>query len=187
MTKKYGDFCIGSFNEEGWNAITIFFREPETHIIADFDSVITQFTSRWHIKYFDVMLDEPSHQQAAAKWEAVNNKTGVFMGFARHESKARRYTTAKADKYNIYQRNDGFCRSTPLRLWSDMDIAAYTALHSLPMLSIYHRFGFAARSSAGVEMGTADNPDHSEIGFDQLTNEQRYRILDSQRRRKNVT
>lgn len=164
----------------------LFFREPETHIIADFDNVIAQFLSRYQIAYFDVILDEPSHQAAAAKWESANQKTGVFMGFASHESKTRRYTTAKADWCNIYQRNDGFYRSTPLRHWSDMDIAAYAALYNLPMLSIYHRFGFTARSSAGVEMGTSDKPDHSEIGFDQLTSEQRYLILQSQRRRKNV-
>lgn len=165
----------------------LFFREPETHLIADFDNVIKQFLSVYQINYFDVMLDALSHQEAAAKWESQNGKNGVFMGFARHESKSRRYTTAKADQHNIYRRKDGFYRSTPLCYWSDMDIAAYVALHNLPMLSIYHRFGFAARSSAGVEMGTADKPDHSEIGFDQLSNEQRYRILDSQRRRKNVT
>lgn len=165
----------------------VFWREPETHIIADFDNVIEQFLSRWQINYFDVMLDEPSHQQAAAKWEAANGKTGVFMGFARHESKARRYTTAKANRHNIYRRKDGFYRSTPLRYWSDMDIAAYAAFYSVPMLDLYHKFGFTARTSAGIEMGTADNPDHSEIGFDQLTNKQRRQILDSQKRRKNGT
>lgn len=165
----------------------LFFREPETHLIADFDDVALEFCLAYSIIYFDVTLNESSHQAAAVKWEATNGKTGVFMGFARHESKSRRYTTAKADQHNIYQRKDGFYRSTPLCFWSDMDIAAYVALHNLPMLSIYRRFGFTARSSAGVEMGTADKPDHSEIGFDQLTNEQRHRILESQRRRKNVT
>lgn len=165
----------------------VFWREPETHIIADFDNVLEQFLSRWQITYFDVILDEPSHQKAAGKWEAINNKSGVFMGFARHESKVRRYTTAKADKYNIYRRKDGFYRSTPLRFWSDIDIAAYAALYDTPMLNLYHRFGFTARTSAGIEMGTADNPDHSEVGFDQMTTTQRHQILESQRRRKNGT
>lgn len=165
----------------------VFWREPETHIITDFDNVIEQFIERWAILYFDVMLDEPSHHQAAAKWEAMNNKNGVFMGFVRHESKSRRFTTAKADRHNIYRRKNGFYRSTPLRYWSDMDISAYAALHDIPMLNLYHKFGFMARTSAGVEIGTADNPDHSEVGFDQLTSEQRYQILTSQRRRKNGT
>jgi hypothetical protein len=52
------------------------------------------------------------------------------------------------------------------------------------MLSLYRKFGFNIRTSAGIEMGTAEHPDHSEVGFDNMTNEQKYKILESQKRRK---
>jgi 3'-phosphoadenosine 5'-phosphosulfate sulfotransferase (PAPS reductase)/FAD synthetase len=162
----------------------LFFREPETHLIADFDNVIKQFCVKWNIIYFDVMLNKPSHQLAADEWEAEHNKDGVFIGFARHESKARRFTLSKSDEHNIFTYKNGFRRSCPLRLWSDMDVAAYVAHHEIPMLSLYRKFGFGIRTSAGIEMGTAEKPDHSEIGFDNMTSEQKYKILESQRRRK---
>ncbi|MBP8055083.1 MAG: hypothetical protein KA314_04545 [Chloroflexi bacterium] len=162
----------------------LFFREPETHLIADFDSVIKQFCARWNIQYFDVMLNKPSHQAAADEQEQAHGWDGVFMGFARHESKVRKFTLSKADKHNIFTYKNGFRRSCPLRLWSDMDIAAYVAPRDIPMLSLYRKFGFSIRTSAGIEMGTAEKPDHSEIGFDNMTGEQKDKILESQRRRK---
>jgi 3'-phosphoadenosine 5'-phosphosulfate sulfotransferase (PAPS reductase)/FAD synthetase len=162
----------------------LFFREHETHLIADFDDVIKRFRARWHIIYFDVMLNKPSHQAAADEWESKNKKDGVFIGFVQHESRARMFTLSKSDKHNIFTYKDGFRRCCPLRLWSDMDIAAYVAHHEIPMLSLYRKFGFGIRTSAGIEMGTAEKPDHSEVGFDNMTSEQRYNILESQRRRR---
>lgn len=162
----------------------LFFREPETHLIADFDNVIKLFCAKWNIKYFDVMLNKPSHQLAADEWEKQNNKDGVFIGFVRHESKARKFTLSKADEHNIFIYKNGFRRSCPLRFWSDMDIAAYVAHHEIPMLSLYRKFGFGIRTSAGIEMGTAEKPDHSEIGFDNMTSEQKYKILESQKKRR---
>jgi 3'-phosphoadenosine 5'-phosphosulfate sulfotransferase (PAPS reductase)/FAD synthetase len=166
------------------NVPGLFFREPETHLIADFDNVIKLFRAKWSIQYFDVMLNKPSHQAAADEQEQAHGWDGVFIGFARHESKARRFTLSKSDEHNIFTYKNGFRRSCPLRLWSDMDIAAYVAHHEIPMLSLYRKLGFGIRTSAGIEQGTAEKPDHSEIGFDNMTGEQKYRILESQRRRK---
>ena len=161
----------------------LFFREVESNIIANFDEVIADFTYSWPITYYEEMYhpwDEKgqrdSHHRAARRWEAEHNVDGVFMGFARHESKARHYTLAKADKYNIFEYKDGFLRSTPLRLWSDDDIVAYIAKYNIPMLDIYHRFGFQARTSAGLTPGT-----HSEVGFDTMTSRQKREIMEAKK------
>ena len=155
----------------------LFFRGPDTNIIADFDKVMKQFQAKWPIIYFEIER-EFSYKERARQWEAETGKDGVFMGFARHESKARKYTLAKADANNIFVYKSKFLRSCPLRFWSDMDIAAYVATHEIPMLSTYHRLGFTARTSAGMHIGRA-----SEIGMDSLTDEQRERLLAAQRKR----
>jgi len=161
----------------------LFFREVESDIIANFNEIIAQFRDRWPIIYYEEMYypwDEngqrDSHRKAAERWATTHGADGVFIGFARHESKARRYTLAKVDKNNIFEYKDGFLRCTPLRLWSDDDIAAYVAKYDIPMLDIYHRFGFQARTSAGLTPGT-----HSEIGFDTMTPRQKREVLEEKK------
>lgn len=161
----------------------VFWRGPETHLIADFDDVIPEFCITYPINYHEEFC-ETDFKTQARQWGIDNRKDGVFMGLVREESKARRYTTAKADSHNIYQYSNGFLRSTPLRLWSDIDIAAYVAIHNLPMLSTYRKYGFGVRTSARIKM---DGKSHTEKGMDYLTNEQQSRVIESQRRRKNGT
>lgn len=156
---------------DGW-----FFREVETDIIADFNSVIEQFLEKWPINYHEEMAYNADIEGTAKRIEQKNGYCGVFFGFARHESKGRRFTLAKADEYNVFEYANGFLRSTPLRFWTDEDIAAYVATYDLPMLNLYHRFGFHTRTSAGLTLGT-----HAEVGFDQMTPEQRHQILEVKR------
>lgn len=161
----------------------VFWRGPETHLIADFDDVMLEFCVTYPINYHEENCEYDFKKQAR-QWGLDNDKTGVFMGLVREESKARRFTLAKSDEYNIYQYGDGFLRSTPLRLWSDMDIAAYAASNNLPMLSTYRKYGFSVRTSARIKI---DGKSHTEKGMDYLTSEQQSQVTKSQRRRENVT
>lgn len=161
----------------------VFWRGPETHLIADFDDVMLEFCVAYPINYHEENCEYDFKKQAW-QWGLDNGKMGVFMGLVREESKARRYTLAKANVHNIYRYSDGLLRSTPLRLWGDMDIAAYAALHKLPMLSTYRKYGFGVRTSARIKI---DGKSHTEKGMDYLTSEQQSQVIDSQWRRKDVT
>lgn len=77
---------------------------------------------------------------------------GWIWGLAKEESRARRLTLSRKwdgqPHPSIFRYSDGKFRCCPLANWEVMDLAAYIAMHNLPLLSEYHRHGLEARTTA---------------------------------------
>lgn len=129
--------------------LCVFFAEPGYNIIADFDATRDAFLTRWPINYEEVFNNLLSPRKGAALHRAWNEVGGTFLGLAAEESSARRRTC----QLGWIRWKDGSRRCTPLGKWTWRDISAYHAAHDLPCLSTYRRFGFEARTSAGVSAG----------------------------------
>jgi 3'-phosphoadenosine 5'-phosphosulfate sulfotransferase (PAPS reductase)/FAD synthetase len=154
----------------------VFWRGAETDIIADFNAVRDAFLTAWPMPYQEEFCDYDFKQQAR-EWSREHQMQGVFIGMVSDESKKRRYALGKAETHNIFAYADGFLRSCPLKTWSNLDIASYVATHKLPMLSIYRRYGFDARTSARIKR---DGTSYTERGYEYLTRSQQSRFDDLQ-------
>lgn len=73
---------------------------------------------------------------------------GVFMGLRKYESAARSFALWKYGALHKYETGwqKGAWRSAPLMDWKTEDCATYMLQHRLPILDIYDRIGFGARS-----------------------------------------
>lgn len=138
----------------------VFFAEPGCNLIADFDATRDAFLARWPIHYEEVFNTLLGPSEAAALHRAWNDVGGTFLGLAAEESRGR----ARTCQLGWIRWKDGTRRCTPLAKWTWRDIAAYHAAHDLPCLSTYRRFGFEARTSAGVSVGC-----HAERGRDLMS------------------
>jgi len=157
----------------------VFWRGPESDLIANFSEVAKQFQEKWKIKYIEQFC-EHDFKNTARDWQEENKKDCVFMGLCEDESNARRRTLAKANANNIFHYKNNTIRCCPLRQWTNQDIAAYVAKHGVPMLSTYHKFGFDVRTAARIKFGTS----FTERGFDLLSGRQQEELLTSQEKRK---
>lgn len=134
----------------------VFFREEQSHLVADFDALSHTFLAKWPINYVEESGDHHLKSRAAA-YRAETGVRGTLLGLAAEESSSRRMTTAKG----WLRWADGTWRCTPLRKWTWRDIAAYHAAHDLPCLAAYRRLGFETRTSAGLA-------GHAEKGLDAI-------------------
>lgn len=150
----------------------VFWRGEETNIINDFDDVIRQFIGKFPINYKEEFCKH-SFKEQARKWTYDNNKDLLFMGLVKSESKGRKKTLELGDEHNIFIYKSGLKRSCPLHDWDNDDIAAYHALHDLPVLSTYRKYGFDARTSARINFGRGS---FTERGMDYLTSEQQHQL-----------
>lgn len=150
----------------------VFWRGAETDIIADFNTVRDTFLTAWPMPYIEEFCAYDFKRQAR-EWSREHSMQGVFIGMVSDESKKRKYALGKADAQNIYAYTDGFLRSCPLKTWSNLDIAAYVATHNIPMLSIYRRYGFDARTSARIKR---DGTSYTERGYEYLSRSQQIRL-----------
>jgi 3'-phosphoadenosine 5'-phosphosulfate sulfotransferase (PAPS reductase)/FAD synthetase len=157
----------------------VFWRGPESDIIANFTEVSKQFINKWNIIYIEQYCEE-DFKNTARDWQINNMMDCVFMGLCEHESNARRCTLGKADKNNIFHYKNNTIRCCPLKTWSNMDIAAYVAQNNIPMLKTYHKFGFDARTAARIKFGTS----FTELGFDLLSGREQGELLEAQKKRK---
>lgn len=161
------------------NIVGVFWRGPESEIIANFNEVKEKFISKWPIKYCEEYCEQ-DFKKAAREFPMMNNFSGVFIGIVKIESKGRKYTLGKGDKNNIFRYKTGVYRCCPLSDWNNLDIAAYVAVNDIPMLYTYHRFGFDVRTSARIKMG---GKSFTERGFDLLTTKKQEELLYSQKQR----
>lgn len=152
----------------------VFWRGEETSIINDFDEVIRQFCARYPLNYQEEFCQH-SFKEQARQWTRDNKKDLLFMGLVRFESKGRKKTLEAGDAHNIFIYQSGLLRSCPLHDWTNEDIAAYHALHDLPVLSTYRKYGFDARTSARIKLGCDS---YTERGLDYLTEDQKHRLMD---------
>jgi len=100
------------------------------------------------------MIRETKLREAIEEFETTNNFQGAFIGLCAYESKGRTYTIKNSDRNNIFIRKEGKARSCPLGYWTQDDITAYLAVHQLPLLSPYHKFGLEIRTSTGSRKGS---------------------------------
>lgn len=135
------------------NIPIVFFDEPDTDIIANFQEVQNQFLEVWNINYRQINDGQESPRRSGKKFAAENDLDGVVMGLAAHESRARNYTLSKNDRNNIFAYANGNYRCCPLAQWTIKDYAAYIAKYDIPLLSTYHKYGLEARTSAGITPG----------------------------------
>ena len=156
----------------------VFFSEPDSELITDFNNVKNIFLQQWAINYFDILNNTGDIRKHASVFMQKHKLTGVIMGLAACESKGRRITLSLANQDNIYKYSNGKFRCCPLRHWTEMDCASYIAKYNLPVLNIYKKFGFYSRTSAGVTLGT-----HAECGIDNLPSSVQAEI---RYRRKNI-
>lgn len=83
-----------------------------------------------------------------AGWLKDHPHDGVFMGLRKDESSARSFALWKYGALHQYESGwqKGAWRSAPLMDWKTEDCATYMLQNRLPMLDIYDRMGFEARS-----------------------------------------
>lgn len=158
----------------------VFFREPESELIADFGNVRDEFMSLWGINYMEILVED-GNLKKQGDILLQKDLDGVFLGLAACESKGRRYTLKKGDYHNILKYNDGTYRCCPLAKWTEMDCAAYIAKHKLPVLETYKKFGFFVRTSAGVTPGS-----HAEQGIDLMTSSAQAEIRQTWKEKNNA-
>jgi len=117
-----------------------------------------------HLKWskLDYLREEKKNEKGDAKkilynsmFAPLNNWlkirpdiNGVFMGLRREESKIRYLSIGKFGPLHEYQSgsNKGLWRSLPLFDWKTIEVGAYVVSRGLPILDIYKKMGFEARS-----------------------------------------
>lgn len=151
----------------------VFWKNPISGVINDFDHVRDEFLSRWPVRYVEFPEGDTDLKGNGPRYMEENGLTVVYMGLASYESRVRKITLGRAWRHNIFRYRSGRYRCCPLKDWTDMDIAAYIAKHDIPVLSSYSRFGLQTRTSAGLTPGS-----HAEQGIDLLTSEQQARVRD---------
>src|SRR3990167_10571060 len=138
---------------------------PDANIIADFDHVRDRFLSSFSLDYLELSEGPLGRLRKAVKdFISSHNVNGVFLGLCAYESKGRKITARRSDADNLFVYSSGLIRCCPIISWTQDDVAAYIALHNLPLLSTYHRYGLEARTRVGVTPGF-----HSENGIDMIS------------------
>jgi 3'-phosphoadenosine 5'-phosphosulfate sulfotransferase (PAPS reductase)/FAD synthetase len=148
----------------------VFRKNPLSDLINNFNEVRDNFLSAWKLNYEEFNGDTDLKRNGL-RYMRDNGLQVVIMGLAADESNGRRMTLAAADRYNLFRYSNGYFRSCPLRNWKIIDIAAYTYAYDLPVLDTYKKFGFEARTSAGITPGT-----HAEQGIDLLSDEKQKKV-----------
>jgi len=81
-------------------------------------------------------------------WLKAEPHDGLFMGLRKEESAGRLFSMAKHGAIHQYQTGaqKGSWRCVPLQNWAVDQVGAYLIGHDLPILDIYLKMGFEARS-----------------------------------------
>jgi hypothetical protein len=140
---------------------------PDAELIADFAATRDAFLSRWPVHYEEFAEGDTDLPGNGRRYLSEHNMTGVFMGLAADESKGRNQSL-RGGRKTIMQYADGSWRCCPVAAWRQQDLAAYIAMHDLPLLSAYRRYGLGVRTATGVTPGT-----HAERGIDYLNSTNR--------------
>lgn len=92
-------------------------------------------------------------------WLQDNPRSGFFVGLRNEESFSRRVSALKLGQIHQYQGGiqKGMMRCVPISDWQLDDIGSYIIERGLPILDIYQKLGFKARSGmfglSGAECG----------------------------------
>jgi len=128
-----------------------FIRWPETNLLDDYEAQINYWEKMGaNIKILD-LTRQSLDDSVSGRWIGLRNmgeSDAVFMGLRAQESHARKMTLRSHG--DIFRYKDGFLRVNPIAWWSEMDVAAYTVAKTIPLLDMYERHGFGARTSSRV-------------------------------------
>ncbi len=130
----------------------VHFTGDDAELIGDFDNVRDTFLKEYEAPYEEVRRGV-HFRDAVKSFNAQSGHDGVFVGLAEEESRGRRITCRNANSQNILDCL-GMKRSTPLARWTVNDLAAYIAIHNLPLLSTYVKYGLDVRTSTGCRAGS---------------------------------
>ncbi len=133
-----------------------FVRWPETGLLNDFEPVLAAWESRFglvagqNLHFCDLSRPSievvvPGRHRAVA---ALAPTDGYFIGLRAEESKGRRMALKKFGP--VHHAASGLWRIAPLDWWRWQDVAAYTALHELPVLASYGSTGLEGRTATRV-------------------------------------
>lgn len=125
---------------------------PETLLLNNFDEILGQWKTRFGIEPMICNLTRESIEEIVPQRhravEQMAAADGYFIGLRAGESRGRRLTL-KAHG-TLYEMNSGLLRIAPLAWWGEQDVAAYTALHDLPILASYGSTGMEGRTATRV-------------------------------------
>lgn len=143
-----------------------FLASEETWDLYDYKAVIRDFCGRFPIR---LTIHQTRRISGSSSWKESRDAgdrdlqdmcpreewDGWFWGLAKEESPARKKTLLASYRQDtphagIFRYSDGKYRCCPLMHWTTVDIAAYVATRSLPLLNIYKRFGLEQRTTARI-------------------------------------
>lgn len=144
----------------------VVFIDPGIPLGPGDDALISEYVSREKVNFVHLQWDKMDYYRAKQEsrttkrilyermfsplydWFANNPQDGVFLGLRAGESAARNASLNVHSKLHRYTTGDlsGMWRCTPVADWSVDDIATYIITHNLPILDIYRKMGFSARS-----------------------------------------
>lgn len=129
-----------------------FLRWDESAALDNYDEVIQAWRERFDINLVIADMQRVSLDEKNPKrWQSLERaapSSGYFIGLRAEESRGRRITLKMQGE--VYRKQDGLWRISPLAWWREQDIAAYVIAHDLPMLNTYHVEGLSARTTARV-------------------------------------
>ena len=146
---------------------------PDANYISNFDQTRDRFLSKWPTNYLELSEGPLGRLDLAIKeFVGTHDVDGVFVGLCAYESRGRRKTLQMSSGDNIFRYKSGLLRCCPIANWTQDDVAGYLAVHTLPLLNTYHRYGLEARTSVGCDPGS-----HAERGIDMVSrsNEEKIR------------
>lgn len=146
--------------------IPVVFIDPGIPMGPGDDALISGHISRENVNFTRLVWDKMDYYRAKQEsrttkrvlyelmfsplhdWFADNPQDGVFLGLRAGESAARNASLNVHSRLHQYTTGDlaGMWRCTPIADWSIDDVAAYIITHDLPILDIYRKMGFGARS-----------------------------------------
>lgn len=119
----------------------------ETEHIDNYDEVIKQWgpINLQQVELSRLTLSDKRKDRYSTEGLTYDS---YFIGLRIQESVARRITLKK---HGIFYRNaQGFIRISPLSDWTENDVTAYIALHSLPTLNTYLQQGMSSRTASRI-------------------------------------
>lgn len=122
---------------------------PETELLGDYVRTVEAWRSLGADIRAVAMTRARLDDAVPDRWHRLHGDSDlVFVGLRRDESRARQITLNRLGV--IHKPATGITRAAPLAGLRTIDVAAIVVSRGLPVLSLYERDGFGARSSTRV-------------------------------------
>jgi 3'-phosphoadenosine 5'-phosphosulfate sulfotransferase (PAPS reductase)/FAD synthetase len=125
----------------------------DAELIGNFAEVRNAFLSSFRVPYTE-LVRHTSLRDAISAYHKEHDRQGYFVGLCAYESKGRQKSIANQRSGSVLPLASGMVRCCPIGEWTQDDLAAYIAVHNLPLLNPYHKFGLSVRTSTGARHGS---------------------------------